>query len=210
MARKVADIYLAGEFTEPSPVAPVTAAQPPDSELADKAGFYWDERTDNVVNIVLANGVLNMGSEPGAALQAVRPGMFRMADLMELRFENSPAGDKLLHTHLLITMGDSGLQTFRMIAASKPANLSEYAADYTSEEIDPVFHLELKEGKLVLQHFKAAPATLQPVSGDLFLVSGESLRFTRDPNHKISGFLLSSSRTRHMRFHRQVASREAR
>ena len=210
IARKVADIYLSGEFTEPSPVAPVTAAQPAESELAGKAGFYWDEPTDNVVNIVVANGVLNVGSEPGAPLQAVSPDTFRMADVIEFRFENSPAGDKLLHTHFLITLGDGGSQTFRMIAASKPANLSEYAADYASEEIDPVFHLELKDGKLVLQHFKAAPTTLQSVSGDLFLVSGESLRFTRDPNNKISGFLLSSSRTRHMRFHRLVASREAR
>jgi hypothetical protein len=78
--------------------------------------------------------------------------------------------------------------------------LKDYAGIYSSEEIDPLYELKLEQGGLVLHRMKNKPDALQPITRDLFAGSIGSIRFTRNTQGEISGFVLSNGRILNFRF----------
>jgi hypothetical protein len=84
--------------------------------------------------------------------------------------------------------------------------LGEYAGAFVSEEIDPVYRFEVKNGKLTLLRLKNKPDALQPTTRDVFTGQIGTLRFTRDANQKISGFVLDAGRIQGFQFTRRGGS----
>jgi hypothetical protein len=53
-----------------------------------------------------------------------------------------------------------------------------------------------------------SPVVLEPVSPDLFVCKGWHVKFTRDAQHHVSGFMINTTYfTRNLRFNREKALR---
>jgi hypothetical protein len=90
------------------------------------------------------------------------------------------------------------------------SQLKGYAGVYISEEIEPVYEIKLEQGRLVLHRLKNKPDALRPIMRNLFAGSIGSIRFTRNAQANISGFMLSTGRVRNFRFEKsrpQTSSR---
>jgi hypothetical protein len=85
-----------------------------------------------------------------------------------------------------------------------PAQLGEYEGAYFSDEIDPVYRFEIKDGRLTLLRLKSKPDPLRPTTQDVFIGQLGTLRFTRDANHQVSGFVLDAGRIQGFQFTRRV------
>jgi hypothetical protein len=114
------------------------------------------------------------------------------------------AGDK--PRRLLESFGDKKPDVFEAVTPFKPSatELAEYEGSYVSDEIEPVYRMIVQNGKLMLTRLKREPETLEPRIRDVF--SGEigTIRFTRDSDHRVSGFLLSTGRINNFRFTRRA------
>jgi hypothetical protein len=80
-----------------------------------------------------------------------------------------------------------------------PAQLSEFAGAYRSDEIEAIYRMVVKDGALRLERLKATPAPLTPIVSDTFTSSLGIIRFVRDGNH-VTGFVLDGGRVRRMKF----------
>ena len=84
------------------------------------------------------------------------------------------------------------------------AELAEYAGAYVSEEIDPIYRIVNQEGNLSLTRLKHKAQALRPTVRDVFSGDIGTVRFTRDANQHISGFVLNAGRIRRFRFARKT------
>ena len=81
--------------------------------------------------------------------------------------------------------------------------LTEFAGNYYSSELQAVYQIFLYEGKLFLRLKNTPDAELVPVLKDLFRAEGKDLAFSRNQDHQVSGIVLSSGRIRNLRFVRE-------
>ena len=212
LVRKVADIYLAPDMKEPEPSAGTATAAPsagitlPEQQLA---GLYWNRDDDQFVKAYVKEGKLraSLRGEQDFLLKPVSETFFHLAevpfgDQVNLHFEPG-AGDK--PRRLLESFGDAKPDVFEAVTPFTPsvAERAEFAGSYVSEEIEPVYHISVQDGKLVLSRLKHKPDTLEPRIRDVFSAEIGTIRFTRDSNHRVSGFLLSTGRIRNFRFTRR-------
>ncbi len=149
-----------------------------------------------------------LGREDDFVLKPVSENLFHLAEVpfgdeVSLHFEPG-AGDK--PRRLLESFGEGNPNVFEAVTPFTPsvAERAEYAGSYVSDEIDPVYRMIVQDGKLVLTRLKHKPDSLEPRIRDVF--SGEigTIRFTRDSNHRVSGFLLNTGRIRNFRFTRRA------
>jgi len=80
--------------------------------------------------------------------------------------------------------------------------MKELAGDFYSEELDVVYHVVVKDGKLLLRHRKGE-SELKAVSSEKYncdIVEDGSVEFKRDAARRVSSFLLSEPSCRHVRF----------
>jgi hypothetical protein len=75
-----------------------------------------------------------------------------------------------------------------------------------SEEIDPIYRFEVREGKLTLLRLKNKPDALRSTTQDVFTGQIGTIHFTRDANQKISGFVLDAGRIQGFQFTRRSGS----
>ena len=83
------------------------------------------------------------------------------------------------------------------------ANLSAYAGDYYSAELDTTYHLVVKDGVLVAQHVRQDDITLTPYQPDLFIASQwfmTKTQFERGAASNITGFRASGPTAENMLF----------
>src|SRR5437667_5152460 len=82
-----------------------------------------------------------------------------------------------------------------------PKQIAEYAGAYFSKEIQATYTFLFQGGELVLQRNKAKNITLTPTFADNFWNDQFGyIRFTRNPQGKVDGLLLTSGWIRRMRF----------
>jgi CubicO group peptidase (beta-lactamase class C family) len=217
LARQVADIYLEKEIRAAAPPAkppstpPSTSAQVvlTEPQLARFVGLYWNRDDDQYVKTYLKDGKLRALAfgDNDFTLKPASETLFHLADLpfgdqVNIRFE--PAA-KEKTWRIVQSFGDGKPSIFEAVTAFTPntGELAEYAGAYGSEEIDPVYRITLRDGKLMLLRPKQKPVALTPNVPDVFSSSAGTLRFARDSNRQISGFLLSSGRITNFRFTRR-------
>jgi CubicO group peptidase (beta-lactamase class C family) len=215
LARSVADIYLAQDLkaSEPSAVAsaaPGAGITLTEQQLAGLQGLYWNRDDDQFLKTYLKDGKMRVSFaiEDEYALKPVSETLFHIADTPwgdQASFHFEPAaGDK--PRRLLQGFGDGKPDVFESVPPSTPtaAELAGYAGSYVSQEIEPVYRMVVQDGKLMLTRLKHKPAPLEPRTLDAFTAEIGTIRFTRDSNHRISGFVLNSGRIRNFRFMRRA------
>ena len=203
LARQVADIYLAAEL-KPEPAKPeVPAVKLTEAQLAAKAGIYHNPDGDVIRRIVFQGGSLRMTpgmTGTGIALTPLSDSRFRPAgQQVEIRFEPQAAGGMQL-----IDTPDSGAKPAVYERAEEfkpaPAQLAEYAGQYQSDEIEPVYRVTVQDSRLMLERLKSRLSPLQPAIRDLFTNPLGNIRFTRDSQGKVTGFILNRGRVLNFRF----------
>src|SRR5580765_2413087 len=215
LVRKVADIYLAKDLKDSDKSAndTVAVANPgialASEQLARLAGLYWEFDGDEFARIYVKDQKLRVAFdlENDFGLKPVNETKFHIADVpwgdqVNLQFE-TVAGSST--RRLLSSFGEAKPDVFEAVTSFAPnaTEISEYAGNYVSQEIEPIFRVTVQDGKLILTRLKRKPDTLEPRTRDVF--SGEigTVRFTRSSNQKITGFLLSTGRIRNFQFTRR-------
>jgi CubicO group peptidase (beta-lactamase class C family) len=204
LARRIADIYLADKLGPVERGVTFTPVTLTDGELSSCVGLYLDDVDMTVIRIAR--------KPDQSSTLLVRREEFRPAD--KLHF-HSTTGPRLLEFEAVasgkparVVLKDRGIaiNTFTRVAevALTAAQMKEYAGDFFSEEIDPVFRISIENGKLFLRRVHNAPAVLDPLRSDLFQVGGGrvTMEFVRGAQHQITGFLFSTTRIRNMTFRR--------
>ena len=198
LANRVADVYLT-DVPEPVPTSAANSEAEvpvPADELKKLAGVYWNEALAVARRFVFEDGRLYAaGPTPRIPLKALGNGRFVLT---------APAGAYVTFEKDSIRIGSSasGGDVFARVQPSAPteAELGAFAGTYRSDEIEPAFRIVLKDGKLILERLKGAPAELQPLFADTFSTDAGVLRFSRDAQGRISGFVLEAGRVRGMKF----------
>lgn len=85
-----------------------------------------------------------------------------------------------------------------------PNDLADFTGRYLSPEIETVYTLHVRDGRLVAGHRWNPPLPLAPVEPDVFVGTEQPLRveFQRDPDGAVSGFRTSLGRTTDVWFER--------
>lgn len=206
MNQKIADIYLANELAPlPAPAAPYS---PSLAELQSNVGTYVVEQPrDNFVRVQLKNGALWGLSfvGPSFKLEPVGQNRFSVFDgAAELDFDS--AGSDFIWTTKKNDLGYNNITRFERTAEFRPTadQLQEFAGTYQSPELDVPYIVAVEKDRLIIHPPKVGAAIMAAVAKDLFHGGwlGWCVKFTRDSNGRVSGFLLNSARTYNLRFAR--------
>ena len=211
LTRQIADIYLADDFkgaeqrNDDATLPALKPIQVPERELTSVAGSYFNFASNNFRRIYVKNGRLfysRGGSESELApLGDNRFLMLGVPDRIDITFKSPRPGAPLQ----MFTAANG--KVFIVHDSVKPATytsqqLEEFTGKYHSDEIEATFTIARSGDKLTLARNgldSGTPLTLQ--FADTFSAPGTgSLRFTRNKQNRISGFLLSTGRIRALRF----------
>ncbi|WP_109486636.1 serine hydrolase domain-containing protein [Occallatibacter savannae] len=219
LLHEVADIILAGQFKDP-PAAPSTPKPVSTSVVAMTAdqmkavaGTYWKQEDDDYQRIVLKDGalLLDFGSDEYHPLKPFAESHFHVGEVpwgehMDLHFVPASAGKP---AHIDQSWDGGKPDTYEWVATVEPTpdQLAEFTGSYTSEEIDPVYRFKVVGDKLTLMRLKNKPDSLRPTLPDVFIGQIGTIHFTRDANHRISGFVLNAGRFQGFQFSRNTESR---
>ena len=212
LVHQVTDIMLAKELKAPeqatakAPAAstPVTALTA--DQMAAMAGTYWSRKDDDYDIVQFKEGKLQFdtGVNDWHELKQFAPAHFHVADVpwsndADFHFIAAEAGKP---RGLEQTFGAGKPEVFEPVENFAPtaAQIAEFAGDYVSEEIDPVYRITLADGKLSLSRLRHKPDALRPVMLDTFIGDIGALHFTRDGSKRISGFVLNADRIQNLKF----------
>ena len=208
LTRQVADIYLAGEFKEQSSTKGLPepkVIQVSEQELAAVAGSYFNFANNNFRRLYVKNGKLiySRGSSESelAPLGNNRFLMLGVPDQIEISFK-SPRPDAPLQMFTASNGKVFFVHDAVKAATYTSAQLKEFSGTFYGEEIEATYTITLKDDKLVLVRKNVDGDT--PLVGqfaDAFSAAGTGgIRFTRDEQNRVDGFLLTTGRVRNLRF----------
>jgi len=207
LARQVAGIYLAGQLVdEVNQSAPVAEVKLSEQQLAGKLGVYWSSDSSDLARITLTNGKLFIAAAGGSSdLAPLGENRFRInARRGEISFESRKPGSG---ERLVLALEGSPPVIYEAVNSAAPTveQLAEYAGAYYSDEIDSTYRVAVEEGKLKLLRKKFPPVPLQPAFTDAFTTGSllGTIKFTRDRQQHVIGFIASGGRIRNLRFEKQ-------
>ena len=215
LVRQVADIFLAKDLKVPdttsakdsvkSSPASLTAEQ-----MAALAGIYWNHENDGFERVLLKDGKLHidLGGDEVHPLKPASEAHFHVGgvpwgDQVDIHFVPATAEKP---RRLEQSFGGGKSDSFEAASPFVPTGpeLAEYAGAFVSEEIDPLYRIIVQEGNLTLARLKNKNDTLRPAVRDVFTGDIGTVRFTRDANQHISGFILNAGRIQNFRFSRRT------
>lgn len=228
LADRVVDIVLADAFTEGKEVAaaPSDSAGTPRAAratggaaasgdatpaLADSqmVGSYYAATTNTVFQVTSDGKTLELHlSGRELPLEHTGPATMSVAGYpVKVEFTARSPGAPARSARLLIGSGE-GSEAVRFTPVTPTAAaLRAYAGSYYSPELDITWPVAVEDGRLVL---KAKPSSLTEVAGpltpalrDAFTAGGAFIQFTRDKAGRVTGFGVSASRMRDIRFERE-------
>ncbi len=209
LARQVADIYLADQFTEEKempeakPAEKVKFITPPKKKLQGKMGAYIDLKDGAVIRLGLRGKTLILEAFGQRFTLAVKSEtefeVLKAPVDTVIKFEKQDKGKQML---MHIYQDGEKSATYESFKPVKPTSeqLKEYTGDYYSDELQVTFRLALKEEKLHFVHKNAPESQLQPTVKDKFTVRGYRINFMREEEKKITGFILNAGRVKSLRF----------
>lgn len=211
LSRQVADIYLASEFKQSGKIALAEpkVVQVPEKELAAVAGSYFNSTSNNFRRLYVKNGKLiySRGTSE-SELAPLGDNSFLMLgtpDRVEISFKPSRAGGPL--QMITVVNGGEATMTHDSVESKtySTSQLAEFAGAYYSDEIEATYNILLQGEKLVLRRKNVDGETpLNAQFADTFFAAGTGgIKFTRDMQKHVTGFLLNTGRVRRLRFERR-------
>jgi CubicO group peptidase (beta-lactamase class C family) len=212
LARRVADIYLAGQLKQPAggqggaTVAPPNAVKVSERELAGVSGLYWNPAADTVRRVYVKDGRLMYFRAPGnenelAPLGDNRFLMLGVRNRVELTFKPPRPGAP---PRLFFAEAGGRPSVHEPVKAASygPRQLTEFAGVYYSPELDTSYTVTPRNDKLLLRTGNWGDFLLSPRFLDSFVNPQEmgSIVFTRDRKMRVTGFVIRSGKVRNLRF----------
>jgi len=211
LAERVADVYLADFFNKEKPKPrKIQTVDLPLDDLRSTTGSYIRFESGEKIRISLKETSLYMTLqnrdyplEPISEFEFI---VKNIARKLSVRFERENADSPLLlHLH------EIGKRPRTFVAADVEApideHLSEYEGRFYSQELRVTFEIRLEDNKLRFAHRKAPPAHFKPLYLDFFQVGNMRVRFERNQEKKITGFLLDAGRVKNLRFTKRTQAR---
>jgi CubicO group peptidase (beta-lactamase class C family) len=206
---EVADIYLAGQFKEEKKELKPgkTFIKLEEERLKEKAGSYLNPESGEVISLLFdqKNQRLTLRLPDGTfPLQAISENEFEVTEAPEAataRFEKR--GEKFPSVSIIQEGEEPRVYERVELWSPGPDKLKEYEGDYYSEELQTIFTLALKEGKLYFVHRNAPKLPLNPVVQDRFSARSFGIHFLRDDQRKLNAFALNAGRVKNLRFHKK-------
>src|SRR5215472_12413814 len=153
LLHQVEDVVLADQFKEPASAPEKKSARPGTitmtaEQMKTVAGTYWKRENDDYQRILLKDGVLlsDFGGDEYHPMKPFAESHFHIEDVawserLDLHFV-AGSGDKPAHIE---QSWDGGTpDVYELVAAVNPSpeQLGEYAGEYVSDEIDPLYRLK--------------------------------------------------------------------
>ena len=201
LARGVADVFLRdklGPLDEPVKAL----ARPTVAQLARIAGVYVNPVTGIPTFITLRDTTLVLGRVNGPELIPLTNQRFKVrGQPVEFEFDEGGLVQRFV--------GWPSRQNVRLkreeLAKPVRAELERYAGSYYSEELGTTYTVKATDTTLVLTtRWGSNDRTVRPAYGDTF-VGDFLLSFTRGRKREIDGMVMSTGRTRGVRFVRSGA-----
>ncbi|HEX8145183.1 MAG TPA: serine hydrolase domain-containing protein [Pyrinomonadaceae bacterium] len=217
LARKVADICLAGRFTTENPEGGEIAAWAGRAaghaalsaqELESRCGTYLDSLSGTTCRIEARGGRLFLVPSSGGEYELAQAGdeLFRFQTTLAEALFKPPVADE--PWRMIITYaGDVTADSTRIVEDEDTDShepIAQYAGTYQSGELDCLYVVEPSNEGLVLRHTKFGPCALVPLRRDEFSCPQEGLhlRFVRDTEGRLGGFVLNAERVWNIGFTR--------
>ncbi len=213
-AREVAEIYLAPQMRPKDAGQGVAGAKPAVSltpaQLQPLVGTYRDAAKGQIRRVTEKEGKLYL--EAFGTQIELRPKSDTEFEPVNsdfdvtLIFDVAPRGAP---RKLRIAGGIQTPATYEAVTVASPADLTAYAGEYWSEELQVTYKLAVDDGKLAVRAKNLPPGPLRPTVADEFDLAGSPIvvRFTRDAKKQITGLLLDAGRTRGMVFTRRSTTK---
>jgi len=162
------------------------------------AGMYRDPHTDQTVTVSVANGTLATGGRGGGPWMSLGSDHFR-ASMGDVTMSGA-AGKRSLR----LIRADNDTNRYEEVRPATSPRLEDYVGTYTSDELDIVLTVAVKDGKLVLRRRPADEFELRPVYTDDFQAGGGlgTIRFSRGADGKVSRLAFFAGRVLDVRFKR--------
>jgi CubicO group peptidase (beta-lactamase class C family) len=201
----IADLNLEGKFS--ASLSPVHAESfhPDRAQLAGYVGTYTDAKENYVLKLdqrgdaLWAESYIGPNAIGPAQLEAIGEGRFRGFGADEFNFAPE-------HRDLNVQRQGMPSIQYARVRAYNPATseLRELEGEYASKELDIPYHVAIEGNGLVLHALKLAGQPISPITNDLFIGGDRQVRFTRDVQGKVTGFLMSGffNRVQNLRFER--------
>ena len=209
LAYQVADIYLADQYQEEQTEAEkerLKTIELDEDNLKEKVGYYINTDSGSYYRIRLVKGQLQFsGMGQSLTLGAISEDEFfvtGISQIITLKFEKSKES---LSNTLKITQKNIPVLTYKSFEPSQPTTeeLNEYSGEYSSDELDVTFKIELIKNRLRFTHRNAPSGTLQSNYEDIFRIGNLRLIFSRDRDRQITSFIVNAGRVTNLRFVKQ-------
>ena len=215
LTRQIADIVLAKDLKEPAGDREKATAKPrsavalaPEQTKA-MAGTYWNRDNDDFERLVLKDGALqyDAGGDGYRGVKTFAEDHFRVADvfwseMVDFHYLGAAQGKP---ARLERSINGAPPEVYEWVQAVDPtaSQLGEYSGAYLSDEIDPVYRMEVRGGGLTLLRLKHQPDALRSADKDVFFGEIGTIHFVRDKNQRVTGFVLDAGRIRGFQFEKQ-------
>ena len=205
IVEKIADIYLSDHLKSDKNVvrktvrAPAAIIKLPENELARFTGVFANPAGEFARRLYMKSGKLFYSVSEGDdyELAPVGDNRFIMLGVPE-KIELGVAMDQTGHPSQMSMIIDDGKPTVYPAAkaALSVAHLAKYVASYYSEELDANYTMLHAGDTLVARKKIGDELPLSPQFADVFGNSerGISIRFLREQDGKVTGFVLNTSR----------------
>ncbi len=168
------------------------------ARLAPMIGYYRHSLTDAPLHLAAVNGrIVNVD---GQRLVGMSERHYRsVSGRTHFELEAVRAGRGRIRTWV----DDADTTFYVPVDAPRPAvSFGEYAGSFYSEEADAATSILVENGKLVLFERPSAKVHLAPIYADGFNAEGSYVKFVRDSDGHVNGFLVTTGRARNVRFDR--------
>jgi hypothetical protein len=185
-----------------------TSGAPPHAQLV---GTYFRATTNSVFRVTDDSGTLALHLGGLALPLTPRGGATFAVAGYPATVEFSTDGDRPARALRLRIESDEVEDAERIAVAVPPDSaLPAYVGTYYSPELDVAWDVVLRDGHLELARVKASLVNFGgpfvPVRRDAFTAGAGYVQFTRDAAGRVTGFDLSASRMRDIRFDRRASA----
>ncbi|HVF40974.1 MAG TPA: serine hydrolase, partial [Gemmatimonadaceae bacterium] len=172
--------------------------------LAPLTGFYRLERSDDPLNLIVENGRLRIADGP--FLVAITDRHFTTPSGRTHFVFDDPSRPGTSSIKTWVDDSDT-TQYIPVGAPPKPETFRDFAGNYESDEADAKVSVMIEKGTLMMFSRPATRIQMVPMYANSFEMGagGPAVKFTRDKNGKIDGFLVTSGRARNVRFDRVIS-----
>lgn len=206
LALRVADLYLADQFTEQEPLANqgvLEVAELPTNHLESLSGYYRNQKGGNILKLATQEGKL-VGELLGLSFQLIATSSTHLKAIatsfdIQIEFEDAQP-DEARRLHLSSLRGKPEMYQKVATTLVMPSQLADYVGVYQSDELKNSYSILLAEEQLLLKRGYLPTEMLHPVTPDLFISCDLVIQFERNEREQVCAFKLDAGRVRGIHF----------